>query len=295
MTREALLWKKLNDKTIQCNVCHNRCVLKDGEVARCLSRCNENGEMKLMTYGVISSLAVDPIEKKPLYHFHSGTNVLSAGSYGCNFRCLHCQNWQISQIHKEKVEQFLANEPYLSPENFVDLVEKHGCKGIAWTYNEPCIWLEYAIDSAKLAKEKGYYTAYVTNGFQTNEALELIAPYLDAYRVDLKSFEDKFYQIVCGVRSKDGVYQSTLKAKELGMHIECVTNIIPTFNDSDENLKNIASWIKDNLGEETVWHVTRFFPYHKLDKLPPTPIEKIENAVKIGKEVGLKHIYMGNV
>ena len=294
---KAVLWEKKKDKFVQCNICHNRCLIAPGSVSRCLSRKNVNGEMELNTFGLVSSLADDPIEKKPLYHFHPGTRVFSVGGWGCNFRCLHCQNWNISQVPKEVLERIRtgAEEYSVSPQKSVELAEKHNCQGLAWTYNEPAIWLEYTIESARLAKEKGLYTVYVTNGYITPEALDLIAPYLDAFRVDLKSFDDEFYREICGVKDARGVFETTIHAKELEMHIETVTNIIPTHNDSEETLKNIAGWIVKNLGEDTPWHVTRFFPYCKLMHLPPTPLETLEKAVKIGRKEGLNFVYKGNV
>lgn len=287
---KAILWEKKDNNFVRCNICYNRCLIAPGSVSRCLSRKNVNGEMQLQTFGIVSSLADDPIEKKPLYHFHPGTRVFSVGGWGCNFRCLHCQNYNISQPTKKELK---AN--YVSPEMLVNLAIENKCQGLCQTYNEPTIWLEYTIESAKLAKEKGLYTAYITNGFMTTEALDLLAPYLDAFRVDLKSFDDKFYREVCGVDGAKGVYETTKHAKELGMHIEAVTNIIPTYNDTDEDLRNIAKQIKENFGEDTPWHVTRFFPYCKLEHLPPTPLETIEKAVQIGKEEGLNFIYKGNV
>lgn len=286
---KALLWEKLENNAVRCNICHNRCVIPEGKTSRCLSRRNDRGEMVLNTYALASSVAVDPIEKKPLYHFHPGTKVFSVGSWGCNFSCKHCQNWQISQgFIKEK-------SIYLPHEKMIELALKHGSQGVCWTYNEPAIWLEYTIDCAKLAKENGLYTAYVTNGYMTIEALELISQYLDAYRVDLKSSEDNFYREISGVAGAKGVFETAKRAKELGMHIEAITNIIPTKNDSEQNLKNIAEWIAQNLGVETPWHVTRFFPNYKLDNIPPTPLETLKLAEEIGRAAGLKHIHIGNV
>ena len=295
-----LLWEKKDKNFVQCNICHNRCMIAPNCVSRCLSRKNVDGEMELQTFGVISSLADDPIEKKPLYHFYPGTRVFSVGGWGCNFRCLHCQNWNISQPPREKAgilteERAGIAGRYVSPQLLVDLAVENKCQGLCWTYNEPAIWLEYTLESAKLAKEKGLYTAYITNGYITPEALDYLAPYLDAFRVDLKSSSDEFYREICGVKDAKGVYETTKHAKELGMHIEAVTNIIPTYNDSDEDLRTIAKWIKENLGEDTPWHVTRFFPYCKLEHLPPTPVETIEKAVKIGEEEGLNFIYKGNL
>jgi len=291
---QPVLWEKKDKNCVQCHICYNECIIPPGSVSRCFSRKNENGEMLLNNFGFISSIAADPIEKKPLYHFHPGTKVLSVGGWGCNFSCLHCQNWNISQPDLKEADFTLFNK-FLSPEELVSLIEPNDCKGLAWTYNEPAIWLEYTLESAKLAKEKGFYTVYVTNGFMTIPALEMIAPYLDAYRVDLKSFEEKFYRQICKVKNWQGIFDTAKRAKELGLHIEAVTNIIPTKNDSDENLKNLALWIAENLGVNTPWHVTRFFPCNKLLDLPPTPLETIEKAELVGKEAGLNFVYRGNI
>lgn len=289
METKPVLWEKQNNNSVRCNICHNRCIIQSGKVSRCFSRKNMGGEMVLNTYALASSIAVDPIEKKPLYQFHPGTMVFSVGGWGCNFRCQHCQNWHISQsIHESKSH-------YLSPEGAIELALRYECRGICWTYNEPAIWLEYTIDSARLAKENGLYTAYVTNGFMTIEALELIAPYLDAYRVDLKSFDDGFYREICGVSGGQDVFRTAKHARKLGMHIEAVTNIIPNRNDSDENLKNLAEWIAQNLGKDTPWHVTRFFPCYRLAETGPTPVETLYRAVEIGEKAGLARIYTGNV
>ncbi len=286
---KPLLWEKTEKGAIRCNICYNYCIIPEGKVSRCFARKNVAGEMELTTYGLASSVAVDPIEKKPLYHFHPGTQVFSVGGWGCNFRCKHCQNWNISQSFKKDSVYFIT------PEEFVEIAKKYNCDGVCWTYNEPAIWLEYTIDSGKLAKEQGFYTAYITNGFMTKEALDLTAPYLDAFRVDLKSFDDAFYREICGVAGAKGIFETTLHAKELGMHIEAVTNIIPTKNDSEENLRNLARWIVHNLGEDTPWHVTRFFPCYQFKNLPPTPVETLQSAEKIGREEGLNFVYPGNV
>lgn len=293
-----LMWEKVENDYVKCNICHNRCLISPGSTSRCISRKNNGGEMELNTFGLISSIAADPIEKKPLYHFYPGTRVLSLGGWGCNFNCLHCQNWQISQLDRKKLgkKEVSGLGGYcISPEELVKLIPENHCRGVSWTYNEPAIWLEYTLQSARLAKEKGYYTAYITNGYITPEALDIIAPYLDAFRVDLKSFDDKFYRDVCGIYNYIGIYETTLHAKKLGLHIETVTNIIPDHNDKEEDLRKIAKWIVDNLDENTPWHVTRFFPYNKLNHLPPTPVEAIEAAVDIGKKEGLKFVYKGNV
>ncbi len=288
--KQALFWEK-TESEVKCGICSNNCILPNNTVSRCSSRMNINGEMKLLNYGKISSIAVDPIEKKPLYHFYPGTKVLSVGGWGCNFKCLHCQNWQISQS-----DEFKENSVrYLSPERLIELAKESKSSGIAWTYNEPTVDFEYTLDCAKLAKQEGLYTVYVTNGYISKEALDCIAPYLDAFRVDIKSFEDSFYQEISAVKSYENVLNSTLIAKSHNMHIECITNIIPNKNDNEENLEKIAKWIEENLGNSTPWHVTKFHPANKLSNIDPTPIETLKKAYKIGKQNNLSHVYLGNV
>jgi pyruvate formate lyase activating enzyme len=287
---KAMYYEKLEDNKVKCNICGNECILKEGALSRCKARKNEAGELILPSYCVVSSAAVDPIEKKPLYHFHPGTKVFSLGGWGCNFSCLHCQNWEISQ----SFSQLNRNSYHITPEEAVQLAQKQGAQGICWTYNEPAIWYEYTLESAKLAKKAGLYTAYVTNGFLNKEPLKTITPYLDAYRVDFKGFDDRFYQELCGIKNWKIIYDNTVMAKELGLHIEVVTNIVPGYNDSDETLKAIAEFTAKNLGPDTPWHISRFFPHHKLNNIDATPLSTIEKAYKIGKNAGLNFIYRGN-
>jgi pyruvate formate lyase activating enzyme len=254
---------------------------------------NRQGTLYNLNYGRVSSVAADPIEKKPLFHFHPGTLCFSLGTLGCNFHCRHCQNWQISTADSQSLVDSCRE---LSPQASVELAIRHRCQGIAWTYNEPVIWLEHTLDSAKLAREKGLYTVYVTNGYATPEALDAIGPYLDAWRVDIKGFSDEFYKSLSGVPRWREILDVTVRAKEKWhMHVEAVTNIIPTMNDDDVQLRGIADWIKGELGELTPWHVTRFHPQYRINHLPPTPLETIERAFRIGKEAGLKFVYAGNV
>jgi len=243
-----------------------------------------------MNYAEVSSVAADPIEKKPLFHFFPGTNALSLGTWGCNFHCQDCQNWEISCV------DIAGTSQQLSPQNEIELARKYNCAGIAWTYNEPTIWFEYTLDSAKLAKENGLYTVYVTNGYITPEALDTIGPYLDAWRVDVKGFSDGFYRKLAKISHWRGILDMAQRAKEKwDMHVEVVTNIIPTMNDDQGQLSGIATWVRDSLGELTPWHVTRFYPMHNLNYLPSTPVSSLERAYQIGKEAGLKFVYLGNV
>lgn len=290
MEREALLYQKLPGHKVRCNVCQRRCLIDTGKTGICQMRLNRDGILYSMNYGAISSLAVDPIEKKPLFHFFPGSKALSLGGWGCNFHCLDCQNWEIACVDMP------AESRQLAPEEAVELAVHRNCDGIAWTYNEPALWFEYTLDSARLARKKGLYTVYVTNGYLTPEALDVIGPYLDAWRVDVKGFSDVFYRKLAGLTHWRGILDVARRASEKwNMHVEVVTNIIPGMNDDEKQLSGIATWIHDNLGELTPWHLTRFYPMHKLDYLHPTPVATLEKAYAIGKKQGLKFIYLGNV
>lgn len=246
-----------------------------------------------LIYDRVSSAALDPIEKKPLYHFHPGTSVYSLGTLGCSFTCPGCQNWQISQRSP------LVDDPHLlrmTPADAVAEALRYNAAGICWTYNEPAIWLEHTLEGAQLAKVQGLYTAFVTNGTATREQLDLLGPYLDAYRVDIKAFSRPGYKAIAGYGDYEQILAGVQYAYERwGMHIECVTNITPTINDSDEELHGIAQWIVSVLSPDTPWHVTRFYPYEGFMHLPVTPMERIDRAVEIGKAAGLRYIYVGNV
>ncbi|MDI6828179.1 MAG: AmmeMemoRadiSam system radical SAM enzyme [Armatimonadota bacterium] len=291
---KAILYDKLPDNRVKCNVCQRRCTIAEGKMGVCLTRINKAGELYSTIYGIVSSMHADPIEKKPVYHYLPGSLSMSFGSFGCNFRCVFCQNWEIAYANGVKIPAVEGR--HTSPKQAVDLAKQYRCASISWTYNEPAIWLEYTLDSAKLAKENGLHTIYVTNGYATPEHLDLIGPYLDVYRVDIKSFDDNFYRKLINVPSVQGILEVTKLAKEKWhMHVETVTNIIPTWNDAPENLRAIARWIKENLGELTPWHVTRFFPCAELVDVPPTPLKTLELARDIGYEEGLKFVYIGNV
>lgn len=290
MVREALLYERLPGGRVHCHVCQWRCVVNPGKVGVCRVRENRDGVLYTLNYGAASSVAVDPIEKKPLFHFYPGTNAFSAGGWGCNFHCRDCQNWQIA------CTDVPGDSHYLSPDEQVRLAVSHGCEGIAWTYNEPTMWFEYTLDSAKLAHERGLYTAYVTNGFMTPEALDVIGPWLDAWRVDVKGFSDGLYHRLARIRDWRGILDVAVRARRRwDMHVEVVTNIIPGWNDDDEQLQGIARWIASDLGELTPWHVTRFFPMHELQGVEPTPVSTIHRAIGIGHAAGLKFVYAGNI
>ena len=252
-----------------------------------------HGELYSLIYGKVSSIRVSPIEIKPLFHFYPGSRWLSLGSLGCNFLCPGCQNWKISHADPEKEISFTE---YISPEKAVQLAIGKNCKGISWTYNEPTLSLEYTLDTAKMAKEQGLLTNYVTNGYITPEAMNLLGPYLDAYRVDLKGFSADAYRKIANISKFEGILKIIKMAKyKWGMHIEIITNLTPGFNDSEEDLRNMARWIVDQLGPDTPWHITRFVPHLKLSHLTYTPISKLEQARQIGMDNGLRYVYLGNV
>jgi len=289
----ARLYEKLPEFRVECHTCQWRCRISPGKLGVCRMYENDNGSLFNLNYAEVSSMAVDPIEKKPLFHFHPGTQVFSLGSLGCNFHCLHCQNWTISMPDSNDIAAACQQLP---PEVAVATALKQKCAGIAWTYNEPAIWLEYTIDSARLAKEQKLYTVYVTNGYSTEEALDAIGPYLDAWRVDVKGFSDHFYQDLAKVKNWRNILTTAKRAKEKwGMHVEVVTNVIPGWNDDDEQIVGIARWIKETLGELTPWHITRFYPGYQLNHIEPTPVATLEKVYRTGKDAGLKFVYMGNV
>lgn len=287
---QAMLFESLGDSRVQCNICRWRCKIAPGKAGVCHMYTNEGGVLYSRNYARPSTIAIDPVEKKPLFHFYPASQVFSIGGWGCNFHCADCQNWEISCVNLPEEERML------SPEEAVKMTKKHNSRGIAWTYNEPTMWFEYTLDTARLAKRDGLYTVYVTNGYITPEALDAIGPYLDAWRVDVKGFNDDFYKNLAKISHWQGILETAKRAKnEWGMHIEVVTNIIPTMNDDDTQLSGIAGWIRAELGELTPWHVTRFYPNYNLSNLPATPVATLERAVEIGKKAGLRFIYTGNV
>jgi len=291
--REALLYEKLDKNRVRCNLCYRRCILKDGQVGICGVRKNEGGKLYTLIYGVVSSIALDPIEKKPLFHFYPKSLALSLGTWGCNFRCLHCQNWEIS--YEKLTEETLSMSKLISPEELIKIAQRYNAGGIAFTYNEPTIWFEYTLDGSKLAKKNGLYTVYVTNGSITSEGLQLISPYLDAMSIDIKAFWEGSFKKITGVKGVKNILERSVEAKKMGIHVEIVTNVIPTINDSPKEMEELALWIRDNLGKKTPWHITRFYPYLKLSHLPPTPVKTLEKIREIGERVGLQFVYIGNV
>jgi len=288
--KEAYLYERLEGKRVRCNLCNHRCVIGEGKRGRCHVRENRGGILYTLVYERLISANVDPIEKKPFFHFLPASKAFSIATVGCNFRCLHCQNYTISQMPRD--EGRIVGEK-VPPQEIVESALRTGCKTISYTYTEPTIFFEYAYDTAKIAKDRGVKNTFVTNGYMTPEALEMIAPYLDGANVDLKSFQDKFYREVCGAHL-DPVLETIRRMKALGIWVEVTTLIIPTLNDSEEELRRIAKFIR-SVGPEIPWHVTAFHPdYTMLDK-PPTPASTLRRAREIGLEEGLRYVYSGNM
>lgn len=291
--REALLAEKLPDSRVRCNICQWRCNIAPNGFGVCRMYQNQDGTLFNMNYALASAINIDPIEKKPLYHFYPGSLCFSLGSWGCNFHCQDCQNWEISCA---EIAEPGHGSTEIQPQKAIEMAKARQCEGIAWTYNEPTMWFEYTLDSARLAKENGLYTVYVTNGFMTPEAMDTIGPFLDAWRVDVKGFSDAFYQNLAKISRWRGILEVAQRARhKWNMHVEVVTNIIPAMNDDDQQLEGIAHWIKNELGELTPWHVTRFHPQYHLVNVPATPVATLEHALEIGRKAGLKFIYIGNV
>ena len=259
---ETRLQTRHDNGTTQCDLCLWRCKLSHGQRGFCQAHVNRHGTLYNLSYGILSAIDIGPIEDKPVKHFRPGTRVMSVGSYGCNFRCGGCHNLEISW-GVDALDELAKGEStaaFVTPQRLVDAALRHGVDGIAFTYSEPAVWLEYVLDVAKLARAAGLYTVYVSNSFVTDEALELMAPEIDVLCSDIKSLSDDFYKAICPVATVDEVLGSIEKAKQLGMHVEVRTNIIPGKNDAPEELTRIANWIRDHLGADSPWHITKFFP-----------------------------------
>ncbi len=290
--RTADLWD-VEDGRLRCSLCPHRCLIAPGHTGVCGVRRNESGSLLATTYACVSSVAADPIEKKPVFHFHPGTLVFSLGSVGCTMSCGHCQNWRLSRAGPKDPQVRLRVIP---PDEVPRLALESGCAGVAFTYNEPVIWAEYVRDVARLCRDAGLYTVMVTNGYITTEGLDYLGDSIDVWRVDIKGATDETYRALCKVASPTPVFKAAVRAKEVwGMHVEAVTNVVPTINDSDEELRAIARFIAGSLGTSTPWHVTRFMPYLDFSHLEATPLETLERAVHIGAEEGLDFVYPGNV
>ena len=280
-------------KTLRCNLCHHKCIIKDGERGICKTRENNNGILRSLVYGKIISNHVDPIKKKPIFHLMPGSLSYSIATVGCNFTCQFCQNHQISHSQIGEDGKIPIGKK-MRPEDVIYAAEKENCKSISYTYTEPTVFFEFALDISKFARERNIKNIFVTNGYMSSQALELISPFLDAANVDLKAYNDKFYREVCGARLEP--VKETLKLmKYYGILVEITTLIIPDLNDSEKELEQLAIFIADTLGTETPWHLSRFHPDYKLLNKKITPIETLMKAHEIGIKAGLKYVYVGNV
>lgn len=291
MIKEAMLYRQLAGKRVECYLCSHFCQIADGKFGICGVRQNKEGKLYTHVFGEVIAAHVDPIEKKPLYHFLPGSTSFSIATIGCNFRCPFCQNWQISQASKRDEES--PGGYRLTPEEIVSQAQAHHCLSISYTYTEPTIFFEYAYETSKLAKEAGLANNFVTNGYMSSEALETIKPYLDACNVDLKSFREEFYKKICRAHLSP-VLDSIRLMKKLGIWVEVTTLIVPGLNDSPQELKQIAHFLS-NLDPDIPWHISRFHPDYKYTDSRATPLETLRQAYSIGKKAGLNYIYIGNV
>ncbi|GMQ96779.1 MAG: AmmeMemoRadiSam system radical SAM enzyme [Gammaproteobacteria bacterium] len=288
------LQERLPNGKTRCNLCLWRCGLNHGQRGFCQAHVNRDGTLYNLSYGIISAIDIGRIEDKPVRHYRPGTRVLSVGSYGCSFRCGGCHNldisWGVSAL--DELAHGQSTAAWLPPEKLVDVALRQGAQGIAFTYSEPAVWLEYVLDVSLAAHKAGLYTVYVSNSFVTDEALELMAGHVDVLCSDIKSLSNDFYQSICKAAHVEQILHTIHKAQQLGIHVETRTNIIPGQNDNPEELHGIASWIYNNLGENSPWHITKFFPAFRLNHVPPTPVETLQQAYNAARAVGLTNVYV---
>lgn len=288
---DALLYDQLEDERVRCNLCAHRCIINESGKGICRVRENHSGRLYTRVYGNLIAQNVDPIEKKPLYHFYPGSTAYSIATPGCNFHCEWCQNWQISQMPRL---MNLPDRKRVQPEAIVEAAIATGSQSIAYTYTEPTIFFEYGLDVSKLAHDAGIKNVYVTNGFMTPEMIDLYHPWLDAANVDIKAFRDETYRKLMGGRLEP-VLESCRRLKEAGVWLEVTTLIVPGVNDASEELRGLAQFIYDDLGPETPWHLSRFYPQYKMTSQAPTGEKILHETKAMGEEIGLEYIYIGNV
>jgi len=288
--KEAMFYVRESGNHVRCGLCRFHCLIADGARGICAVRENRGGTLYSLVYGKLCAEHVDPIEKKPLFHVMPGSRSYSIATVGCNFHCRHCQNYTISQVDR----QAPIHGAERTPQEIVQQARDNGCSSLSYTYTEPTIFFEFAYDTARLAHEAGLKNIFVTNGYITKEALTTIAPYLDAANIDLKGFSEEFYRDYVHARLSE-VLDSIIEYRRLGIWLELTTLIIPGLNDADAELEGIAAFIVDNLGIDTPWHVTQFYPTYKLLDRSRTPIETLRRARDIGRAAGLRFVYEGNV
>lgn len=286
-----MLYDPLPENQVRCGLCAHNCTIADGSFGLCQARQNRQGKLYTLVYGKTIARHVDPVEKKPLFHFYPGSTAYSIATPGCNFRCRWCQNWEISQMPR-KQRVILGDSS--SPTDIVADAGSSGCRSIAYTYTEPTIFFEYAYDTARLAHASGIRNVIVTNGYMTEVTLETFNPVLDAANVDLKAFRDETYRKYIGARLQP-VLDSLKLMRQLGVWLEVTMLVVPGLNDDSSELRETADFIASQLGPDTPWHISRFLPAHQMTDVPPTPIATLRRAQEIGHEAGLRHVYLGNV
>jgi pyruvate formate lyase activating enzyme len=291
MPYEAVLYRRETSGRVVCDLCRHRCVIGEGGSGRCRVRRNEGGKLVSIVYGRCIAIHADPIEKKPLFHFLPGTQSFSIATVGCNFTCRFCQNHEISQWLRDGTPSVPGET--VDPSGVITRAERSGCRSIAFTYTEPTVYFEYALDTARLAHERGLATCFVSNGHMTREAIDMIAPVLDAINVDLKSFDSETYRSMIG-GSLEGVLDSIGYLKAKGVWVEVTTLLVPGMNDSPREIREIARFIA-GIDRDIPWHVSRFFPNYEMETRPPTDVRTIELALNVGHEEGLRHVYCGNL
>jgi len=286
---DAVLWKPLSGNRVECDLCWRKCVIPEGERGYCYVRFNEGGKLYTEAYGVVTALNLDPIEKKPFYHFLPGTTSLSISTISCNFRCKFCQNWELSYFKELRGLE-------ISPTEIARRALDEGAKSVSYTYNEPTIFAEYAVDTAKEAKNRGLKNTFVTNGYMTPEAVDYFKGYVDAMTVGIKgSLNRDFYRKMMAVPDADVIKQTLLAIKGAGIHLEITDLLVTKYGDDLSSLSTLARWVVDNLGEDVPFHVLRFFPDAQLRDVPPTSVALLEKAREVAKGEGLNYVYVGNV
>jgi len=287
--KESRFHEKYSDEALRCTVCPRACILKPGQRGFCNTKINKSGRLISLTYGQLSAIAVDPIEKKPLAHFHPGSLAFSISSVGCSFTCPWCQNWHLSQSKPGEL-----TTKYWSPREVVAGAQRQQCTSIAYTYNEPLINLDYVEDVSRVARRKGVKNVLVTNGYVSINALDQVVDAIDAANVDWKSFSEPFYRTHCSADLKS-VLDATVEMKRKGVHVEVTFLIIPEVHDAEKETKEVARYLVDNLGPDTPLHLSRFFPQYKFSHLPPTPVQSLVKAREIAMAEGARYVYVGNV
>ena len=288
--KEAMFYKKLDNRKVQCQLCFRNCLIPEGQRGFCRNRENREGKLYLLVYGLPCAIQVDPIEKEPAFHMLPGSNILCIGTAGCNFRCKFCHNWHMSMATVEKTFNYKV-----SPEDIVELAKKKGCQSLSFTYNEPTVFYEFMLDIVKLGKPKGLRTLFHTNGAMNEKPLRELLKYMDAVTVDLKGFTEEFYSKLPERAKLEPVLKTLKIIKEEGKHLEIVNLVIPTQNDNLEDLRKMCLWIKDNLGSDVPVHFNRFSPSYRLTHLPSTSQKTLEEIKKVAEQVGLKYIYIVNM